>query len=47
MKGEDDTCKTEKTMLLGLPIDPDFSSLESSFEVDERGKNGREKGKVR
>ena len=34
-------------MLPGLPINPDFPSLESSFEVDERGKNGREKGKGR
>ena len=34
-------------MLPGLPINPVFSSLESSFEVDERGKNGREKGKGR
>ena len=29
-------------MLPGLPIDPDFPSLESSFEVDERRQSGKE-----
>ena len=43
--GEDDTYRTVKTMLPESPIDPNFPSLESCFEVDERGKNGREKRK--
>ena len=47
LTGEDDTCRMVKTMLLELPVDLDFPSLESCFEVDERGKNGREKRKER
>ena len=43
LTGEDDTCRTAKTMLPELLINPDFPSFESCFEVDERGKNGREK----
>ena len=43
MTGEDDTWRTLKTMLSELSIDPNFPSHESYFEVDQRGKNGREK----
>ena len=32
-----------KTMLLELPIGPRFPLFNSSFGVDERGKNGKEK----
>ena len=48
MEVEDDTLRaTWRKCFREYHIDPDFPSLESSFEVDERGKNGREKGKER
>ena len=45
MNGEDDTCKTEKTMLPGLPIDPDFRRLNLALKWMKEERTGERKGK--